>query len=492
MTKFKTLSLSVVLACLPFAVSAADIEKINTDVVVVGSGGTGLSAAASAHQHGAKVLLIEKQAFVGGSSALAGGAIAAGNTNPQKRAGTQNVSDDGFVNIWIKDQDRSFPGADESMPDEARMHKIINEFDKTVNWMEKDIGHKFAVPRPFGYGGPSYAHAPAESPIPASGRGSSPAGGRFVVKAFKTYLDNAGVPIMTGTKAEELITDSKGNVVGVKAMKGKQPIEIRAKAVILGTGGFARNKELLEKFVPSYAPYTDVSNATPGATGDGIIMAQKVGAAGFKDGWVMGISPVSTKRELNNTFRTKNVYKDDVFVNQDGKRFVKEDLPYIVDPIANQKAAWAILDSKDANKAALLAKYNDPEIVVSGKNWEELAKAMGVPATQLKATMDQYNQGCKDKKDPVFDKNPEFLVPFEQAPFYAVRVIPSTMGTIGGVRTNDKFQVLRADGSVIKGLYAGGETANRPFYRRVYTSGTGLGLAYTSGRIAGENAAQEK
>lgn len=76
--------------------------------------------------------------------------------------------------------------------------------------------------------------------------------------------------------------------------------------------------------------------------------------------------------------------------------------------------------------------------------------------------------------------------------FYAVRVIPSTMGTIGGLQTNDKFQVLRADGSVIKGLYAGGETANRPFYRRVYTSGTGLGLAYTSGRIAGAEAAQKK
>lgn len=399
-----------------------------------------MSAAASAHQHGAKVILLEKLAFVGGSSALSGGALAAGESNPQKRAGTKDVSNEGFVNIWLKDQDRSFPGGDESMPKLDRMQKLAKEFNTTVNWMESDIGHKFAVPRPFGYGGPNYAHAPAEAPIPASGIGSAHAGGRFVIKAFKAYLDQAGVPIMTGTRAEELITDNKGNVVGVRATKGKQKIEIRAKAVVLGTGGFARNKELLQKFVPSYAPYTDVSNATPGATGDGIIMAQKIGAAGFKDGWVMGISPVSYKRELNNTLRTKNVFKEDVFVNLDGKRFVKEDLPYIVDPIAAQKAAWAILDSKD----------------------------------------------------PAFNKMPEFLVPFDKAPFYAVRVVPSTMGTIGGLQTNDKFQVLRADGSVIKGLYAGGETANRPFYRRVYTSGTGLGLAYTSGRIAGANAAQEK
>lgn len=493
MSRLNKLSLCLLLSALPaVSVTAADIEKLNTDVVVVGGGGTGMSAAASAHQHGAKVILLEKLAFVGGSSALSGGALAAGESNPQKRAGTKDVSNDGFVHIWLKDQDRSFPGGDESMPKVERMQKLAKEFNTTVKWMESEIGHKFAVPRPFGYGGPNYAHAPEEAPIPASGRGSSHAGGRFVIKAFKAYLDKAGVPIMTGTRAEELITDDKGNVVGVRATKGKQKIEIRAKAVVLGTGGFARNKELLQKFVPSYAPYTDVSNATPGATGDGIIMAQKIGAAGFKDGWVMGISPVSYKRELNNTLRTKNVFKDDVFVNQDGKRFVKEDLPYIVDPIAAQKAAWAILDSKDPAKSELLSKYNDPEIVVHGNTWEELAKAMGIPAAALKNTMDQYNEACKNKKDPAFNKTPEFLVPFDKAPFYAVRVIPSTMGTIGGLQTNDKFQVLRADGSVIKGLYAGGETANRPFYRRVYTSGTGLGLAYTSGRIAGAEAAQEK
>jgi fumarate reductase flavoprotein subunit len=493
MTNVKALSLSVALALVPaLSAYAADIQKMNTDVVVIGGGGTGLSAAASAHQNGAKVILLEKLAFVGGSSALSGGALAGGHTNPQQRAATPEVSDEGFANIWIKDQERSFPGGDAAMPDANRIRRVMKDMDETINWMESTIGHKFAVPRPFGYGGPNYAHAPAEAPIPASGRGSTAAGGRFVIQAFKTYLDKEGVPVMTGTRAQELITDGKGRVVGVRAKKGQQEIEIRAKAVVLGTGGFARNKELLQQYTPSYAPYTAVSNATPGATGDGIIMAKKVGAAGFKDGWVMGLCPVSPKRELNNTFRTKNVYKDDVFVNQDGVRFVKEDLPYIVDPIAEQKTAWAILDSSDAAKAELLSKESDPTIVAKGATWKELAKAMGVPEAALTKTMENYNRYCVDKKDPEFNKVSEFLVPVAKAPFFAVRVIPSTMGTMGGVKTNDKFQVLRADGSVIKGLYAGGETANRPFYQRVYTSGTGLGLAYTSGRIAGANAAKEK
>lgn len=186
MSCLNKLSLCLLLSALPaVSVTAADIEKLNTDVVVVGGGGTGMSAAASAHQHGAKVILLEKLAFVGGSSALSGGALAAGESNPQKRAGTKDVSNEGFVNIWLKDQDRSFPGGDESMPKLDRMQKLAKEFNTTVNWMESDIGHKFAVPRPFGYGGPNYAHAPAEAPIPASGRGSAHAGGRFVIKALR-------------------------------------------------------------------------------------------------------------------------------------------------------------------------------------------------------------------------------------------------------------------------------------------------------------------
>lgn len=130
----KQVSFAVLLASLPiFTVNAAGIEKLNTDVVVVGSGGTGLSAAASAHQNGAKVIVLEKLPLIGGSSAFAGGAIAAGNSNLQKRSGTKNVSDDGFAKIWIKDQERSFPGGDEAMPDEKRIHKAVSEFDKTVH-----------------------------------------------------------------------------------------------------------------------------------------------------------------------------------------------------------------------------------------------------------------------------------------------------------------------------------------------------------------------
>ncbi len=485
--------LSLLLSSLLVSTAAfAGVEKIDTDVVVVGGGGTGVAAAAAAHQKGAKVILLEKLPFIGGSSAFSGGSIAAGGSKAQQRAGLTNTTPEGYAQIWLNDQKRSFPGGDKAFPNEQKVRKITNEFTKTVDWIEESIGHPYADPRPFGYGGPKYAHSPKEAPVPASGRGSSPAGGRFVIQNFKKYLNKEGVPIMTATPVTSLITNSKGDVVGVKAKKGDTEYEINAKAVVLATGGFARNKEMMKKYVPSYAPYTEVSVATMGATGDGIKMAQKVGADSYKDAWVIGLYAGAAKKSLEKTFTNKNKYKDCVFVNENGKRFVNENLPYLTDPIAAQKAVWAITDSSDAAKVLPLKEYNDPKIAVGADSWQALAKKIGVPAKNLERTMKLYNDAATSGKDSEFNKPKEHILPFTKAPFYAIRVVPQTGGTMGGVVTNDKFQVLRPDGSVIKGLYAGGETTNRPYYNRVYTSGSGLGVAYTSGRIAGENAAEEK
>lgn len=251
---------------------------------------------------------------------------------------------------------------------------------------------------------------------------------------------------------------------------------------------------MLERLVPVYAPYADKSVASIGDTGDGIEMAEKAGAAEYPDAWVIGLYVSSTVAQLSKTFTSKDKYKDRVFVNETGKRFVNENLPYLTDPVAMQKAAWAIVDSADPQKAEPLNGYNDPKISVKSDSWRGLGLAMGlgkVGAKNLEITMQAYNQACETGDDKAFGKPKAFLKPFLKAPFYAVRVIPQTGGTMGGVMVNEKFQVLRKDGTVIQGLYAGGETANRPYYNRVYTSGTGLGIAYTSGRIAGKWAAED-
>ena len=465
------------------------LETLSADIIVVGAGGTGLAAAASAAENGAKVIVLEKLPMIGGSSAFSGGSIAGGGTKAQARAGDKDTTPQGYADIWLNDQKRSYKGGNSEYPNEALVRKMVNEFTFTINWLEDTVGHKFAKPRPFGYGGPNYAHAPAEAPVPASGRGSSPAGGRFVIKNVKLHLDKLGVPVRTNTTVTSLIQNAKGDVIGVKAHDQSKRYEVKSQAVVLATGGFAHNKEMMERLVPAFAPYVDKSVATVGATGDGIRMAVEAGGVEYPDAWVIGLYVSSPISELSKTFTSKDKYKDRVFVNEKGERFVNEDLPYLTDPVAMQKAAWAIVDSADPKKAAPLNAYNDPKIAVKGNNWRELAQAMGVSPDALDKTMNDYNEACRTGEDKTFKKPKAYLKPFVKAPFYAVRVIPQTGGTIGGVKVNDKFQVVSKDGTPIKGLYAGGEVINRPYYNRVYTSGSGLGIAYTSGRLAGRNAA---
>lgn len=491
---FRATALTLLMTTAGFAFAASGalpVEKLSADVVVVGAGGTGVAAAASAAQHGAKVIVFEKMPFIGGSSALAGGAIAAGDTKAQARAGEKETTSEGFMKIWLNDQKRSYQGGSKAYPDEALVKSMTFAFTDTINWLEEVVGHTFAKPRPFGYGGPNYAHAPSESPVPASGRGSSPAGGRFVIKNVKLYLDKMGVPVRTATPVTDLIQNEKGEVVGVKAADKKAVYEVSAKAVVLATGGFAHNKEMMERLVPVYAPYTDKSVATVGATGDGIRMAVKAGGVEYEDAWVIGLYVSGAKPEYSKTFTSKDKYKDRVFVNEKGERFVNEDLPYLTDPVAMQKAVWAIVDSQDPKKVEVLNGVQDPKISVKANSWKELGEALGVPAEALEKTMTDYNRACETGDDKAFGKPKAFLKPFNKAPFYAVRVIPQTGGTMGGVKVDDHFRVVDKEGKPVKGLYAGGEVINRPYYNRVYTSGTGLGIAYTSGRLAGEYAAKE-
>ena len=281
-------------------------------------------------------------------------------------------------------------------------------------------------------------------------------------------------------------------MTGVRAHDKTTQYEVKAKAVVLATGGFPHNADMLKRLVPDYAPYADMSVASVGDTGDGIRMAVKAGGVEYKDAWVIGLYLNSPKSELNKIITSKDKYKDRVFVNEKGLRFTNENLPYLTDAVVKEQAAWGIADSSDPEKVKVADKYDDPKLAVHADTWEELAGKMGVPAKALADTMKAYNDACRNGKDEQFGKPAQFLKPFEKAPFYAVRVVPKTGGTIGGVKVNEKFQVIRADGTPIKGLYAGGEVINRPYYNRVYTSGTGLGIAYTSGRLAGKYAAQEK
>ena len=296
-------SISLMALCAQAGIDPATLplETLSADVVVVGAGGTGMAAAAAAAEKVAKVIVFEKMPMIGGSSAFAGGAIAGGATNLRKKEGVTDATPEGFIKIWLDDQKRSLPGGDPAFPDTKLVDRMGHEFTATVNWLETNVRHQYASPRPFGYGGPRYAHAPLKSPVPASGRGSSPAGGRFVIESLKTYTDKLGVDIRMATPVDDLIL-KEGAVVGVTAHNKTTRYEVSAKAVVLATGGFAHDKEMLAKFVPQYAPFADLSVATVGATGDGIRMAVKAGGVMYSDAWVIGLYVNSPKSELTKTF----------------------------------------------------------------------------------------------------------------------------------------------------------------------------------------------
>lgn len=260
--------------------------------------------------------------------------------------------------------------------------------------------------------------------------------------------------------------------------------------MVLASGGFARNLERIASEIPRWAIYTGFTQAAEGSTGDGLVMADKAGAAPVKDTWMIGLTLKPAYKALEQVIRTKEGYKNEFIVNERGERFVREDLPFLADAVSEQRTAWVVFDSTDKNRTKIVGDYLTFDVAVHGKDIRELARRMGVNADHLSAALEKYNADCKKGVDSAFGKAPKHLHALEKAPFYAVQVRPSTGGTMGGVATNDKFEVLDRKGAVIPGLYAGGEMANRPYYDRYFLAGSSLTIAYTSGRLIGEEAAK--
>lgn len=452
--------------------------ELSTDVVVVGAGGTGLTAAASAYENGADVIVLEKLAVTGGSTGLSGGGISATDTKFQREAGIQD-SKESWMALWKERQSTSNP--DSIYPDYEAVDKFMDEAVVTTEWLADYVGHKYGSIEGFGVDPVKRLHFPAEI--------DGKKGGAALIQSIENFVRKNNIEIMTETKATKLITNDSGDIVGVEAEGKDGNYKITAKKVILAAGGFAKNEELLERFVPDAKGTAELSAATAGSTGDGILMAEEVGAALYEDNWIIGLAS-STKVP-----GTEGLSWDwtKVYVNENGERFTNEDTHYaiVTNKILAQESAWMILDSSDANSKTIEAieAAMPTEEAVKGENIEQLSVSMGVPTENLVEALSKYNTGAKSGVDE-FGKNANFMSAVEKGPFYALKLYPKTMGTFGGVKTNENYQVLREDGTVINNLYAGGECANKLMYNQVYMSGSAVQFALTSGRIAGAHASQ--
>jgi fumarate reductase flavoprotein subunit len=500
-------------------------ENLQADVVVMGSGG-GLAAAAAAAEEGASVILLEKENILGGYTRQANGFMAC-ESQAQKRLNINVTTNEVFKRYiswthWYK-------------VDPRIMRAFINKTGDTVRWLEEK-GVKFEVGKMEGLA------AGLTTMIMPVGMGAA------VQKALIKSAEKLGVNMLLNTSGKRILRGAKGNVTGAVAVKKDgEEFQIKTRSVIIATGGFGNNRELLKKHCPDYydGMILDQWPHREAHSGDGLLMAEEMGAAisnsvpmyhigphyfGFMYPWqnlaAIALSPYT------------------VWVNKKGKRFITESGYDIVktetsypqgisthfqhcnngNAILTQpgKVMYAIFDDEvrqimeegrgamekrlrqagpgggtivlekglpeleaDLQKQAR-AKDGATKIAVS---WDEIAEWIGAAPEALKAEIDEYNSFCEKGHDDIFAKEPQFLQPLRRPPFYAMRCYARVGETMGGIKVNEHMEVLDTQGNIIPGAYVAGVIADGWNGQNSCYIGP-MGFAINSGRIAGENAAK--
>lgn len=464
----------VVLLVCGLAVGASAQDSLSTDVVVVGGGSAGLAAAIEARAHGADVILLEKLPFLGGSSLVSGGGLVAAGTRMQQEADIED-SAEALVADWLAEQEYGREGV--APAEDAFVELIAQKGYEITAWLEDEIGVEFG-PR----AGLGRYHAPAE------GRGYG------LIGPMQQKAEELGTQILLETPAVALLTDGSGRVTGVEAVRADgSGLTIEAGAVILATGGFPHNQDLMEEFVPDAAHSTTYS--TPGATGDGLLMAREVGADIIESAWVIGyVGSILNDRPYYDPIN-RMAWGNGLHVNSLGLRFGDESLPYyryFVEMAENGDSYYYLIYDASGDQE-LLAEAIEAGVAWKADSIEELAAEAGIWAGNgvdgLVQTVERYNRFAEQGLDEDFDKNPDHLEPLTTAPFYAVVMEPNNIGTMGGPRITLDGEVLDTNGEVIPGLYAAGEVANKQFYQDMYVGGSALAVSLTMGKITGAHAA---
>ena len=457
-------------------------------VLVIGGGGTGLAAAMSAIDNGAKdVMVVEKLSRFGGSTSVSGAVVAAENTYYTQSIGLEPNSE-----VWLEewkassDSDIGVLGKDPGYPTYERVSNYFTQVGETVNWLEdKGVAHWVTYPFfPNGrYQVPDYV-------IDSETGAADPEGGYMLIDHMVDWLKNHDADLRLSTTGTKLLTNDAGDVIGATVQDASGSYDVYAsRGVVLATGGFAASEPMMREYLPQFADWIDLTTAGAGDTGDGMQMALDVGGVFYNDPYVITLGSTSRNGSIAGFCMSVNLWGRMV-VNSKAQRFFNEGyMPYQATVALSRTEdgiAWALGDSKFAGAALLDAAVDGTE-VVKADTIEELAALMGVDADTLVKSVETYNTACATGNDTEFGKDASNLTAIDAAPYYAVRIYVCTGGTIAGVKTNLDFQVLREDGSVINGLYAGGETSNREMYAYAYSSGSGVGYALASGRQIGMN-----
>ncbi|SFG68832.1 flavocytochrome c [Oribacterium sp. WCC10] len=503
------------------AAAQAEDMSVDADVVVVGMGGAGMTAAITAADAGKSVVILESQAMGGGNTVRSTGGLNAAGTEEQKS--NEFTEADGVEKTlatakekWadnetitklaatVQQQWDAYQAAPEGYFDSAELMALdtiigghgINDPELLMTLTENSAGaitwlkeHGADLPQVGAAGGASVKriHRPVDD------KGKTAAVGAYIVPILTKNVEDRGIDVYYNTTANKILMED-GKAVGVVA-EGEtgNTVTVNAKAVILATGGFGGNAEMVEQYRPDLKGF--VSTNADGAKGQGITMATADDVkADTVDLDQIQIHPtVHVDPDGNAHLITEGVRGDGaILVNMEGKRFYDEvstrDKVSAAEIEQTDGSAWLILDQKMIDNSAVYKGYLDAGYGIKGETYEELAEAIGVPADAFKETMEGWAKIWADKKDEEFGRtsfsNDNDLA---TAPYYAILVTPGIHHTMGGLKIDTATEVINTDGQVIPGLFAAGEVTGG-VHGGNRLGGTAVTDIIVFGEIAGNSA----
>ena len=465
--------------------ATAEDSTVDADVVVVGAGGAGMTAAITAAAEGKSVVILESQSMVGGNSVRATGGMNAGKTVYQDenefgesagvektlKAAAEKYADNEtitalaktvseqwaayqanptgyFDSVELMELDTMIGG--KGINDPELVETLCANSADAIDWLDE---HGITLHNVSSFGGASVKRI--HRPVNAEGKTVSV--GSYMIPLLEENCEKAGVKMMLDTTATEILTDANGAAVGVKATGASgETVTVNAKAVVLATGGFGANLDMVVKYKPELKGF--MTTNAPGIQGQGIEMAQAIGAATVD----MDQIQIHPTVEANTAALITEGLRGDgaILINEEGQRFIDEvgtrDVVSAAEIAQTGSYSWLVVDQAMADASSVIQGYIKKGYTVTGSTYEELGKAMGVDAAAFAETMEKWNGCVEAKNDPDFGRT-SFANPLNTAPYYAVKVTAGVHHTMGGLKINANTEVLNEKGEVIPGLFAAGE-----------------------------------
>nr|WP_276933569.1 flavocytochrome c [Globicatella sulfidifaciens] len=414
--------------------------KDSYDIVIIGAGGGGMAAAITAQEAGADVAIFEKMPIAGGNTSKSSGGMNASETKFQKEQGIEDSND-----LFYEDTLEGGKGTN----DPELLRYMVDHSAEAIDWLDS-IGITLNNITFSGGASVKRIHRPEDG---------SAVGG-YLVEGLLRNIHEKEIPLFVNSEVTK-INETDGKVSGVNVTVEGEEKTINAKAVIIATGGFGGNLEMVSEIKPELEGFVTTNHE--GATGDGIRMAEELGAA-VVDMDQIQIHP--TVEQSTSYLVTESVRGEGgILVNQQGERFTDELLTRdkvsanIID--LPEKYAYIIADQRLKESVTAINQYEEKGIVTKAETIEELAEKLEIPAENLKATLDTWNEAVKNQEDKDFGRTTGMEYDLSHAPYYAIKIAPGIHHTMGGLKIDTETHVLREDGTAIEGLFGAGEVTGQ-------------------------------